>query len=61
MKKNILIMCSSSYQILVAMRIIEERFQEDNIDIVITDTIAQSDSLYARMKKENLISVKSRF
>ena len=56
MRKNILIMCSSSYQILVAMRIIEEKYKEDNIDILITDTIAQSDSLYERMKRETVFS-----
>lgn len=56
MKKNVLIMCSSSYQILVAMRVIMEKYREDSIDILITDTIAQSDKLYESMKKEPVFS-----
>lgn len=53
MKKNVLVLCGSSYQIIVAIRIIEENYKNDNVYLVLMDTIADVEKIYNQVSKES--------
>jgi len=54
MQKRILVLCSSSYQILVAIRIMYEYYANNIIDLLLTDTIADVKNVYHKAKRESI-------
>lgn len=52
MATNVLVFCGSSYQLLVAIRIIEKFYHDDNIYLVLSDTIANVQTIYENAVKE---------
>lgn len=56
MAKKVLVFCGSSYQLLVAIRIIEKYYQEDEISLILSDTIANVHTIYEKAKRETFFS-----
>lgn len=65
--KKILAFCASSYQILVVNRIIDQFYSNDDISLIVADTITDIETIYSNLKNipryENvyLWKIKNRF
>ncbi len=67
MKKNILALCGSPYQILVVNKIIDDFYKDDEVSLILCDTIANVSDVYENARKERrfknvyLWNVKNKF
>ena len=52
--REILILCTSPYQLLVASQLKEQVFKEDKVSIAVGDTIANVSELFSRLKLEKV-------
>lgn len=50
--QEILILCTSPYQLLVANQLKEQYFKDDNVSLAVGDTIANVSDLFSRLKQE---------
>ena len=51
--KRVLVLCSSPYQLLVAIQLKEQFFKDDEVSIALGDTIANASDLFNRLRQDN--------
>lgn len=51
--KRALVLCSSPYQLLVAIQLKEQFFKDDEVSIALGDTIANASDLFNRLRQDN--------
>ena len=49
---KVIVLCSTPYQIICALRIVEEKYPGAMVDIVLTDTITNVEGIYERLSQE---------